>query len=154
MGILQTPEVVVTAYDRILVAVDFADETAMLCERARDLSRRYQATLAMIHVVEPLVVEPAYDVLPSLPAGLEGEMEHHARKELLKLGDEYGVAQDHCWLQVGSTKTEILRKAEEWGADLILLGSHGRHGVELLLGSTANSVLHGARCDVLAVRVR
>lgn len=143
-----------TEYDRVLVAVDFVEENEAICERARDISRRYHAELAMIHVVEPLVVEPAYDVLPSLPAGLEGEMEHHARKQLLKLGDRYGVAQDCCWVQVGSTKTEILRKAEDWQADLILLGSHGRHGVELLLGSTANAVLHGARCDVLAVRVR
>ena len=39
------------------------------------------------------------------------------------------------------------------GADVIVVGSHGRHGLALLLGSTANGVLHGATCDVLAVRV-
>jgi len=43
--------------------------------------------------------------------------------------------------------------ADEQGADLIIVGSHGRHGLALLLGSTANGVLHGAACDVLAVRV-
>ena len=43
--------------------------------------------------------------------------------------------------------------ADEAGADLIVVGSHGRHGLALLLGSTANGVLHGAMCDVLAVRV-
>jgi universal stress protein A len=37
--------------------------------------------------------------------------------------------------------------------DLVVVGSHGRHGLSLLLGSTANGVLHGAGCDVLAVRV-
>ena len=43
--------------------------------------------------------------------------------------------------------------AEEIGADLIVVGSHGRYGLALLMGSTANGVLHGATCDVLAVRV-
>ncbi len=38
-------------------------------------------------------------------------------------------------------------------ADLIVLGTHGRHGLGLILGSTANGVLHGASCDVLAVRI-
>ncbi len=42
---------------------------------------------------------------------------------------------------------------EEINADLIVVGSHGRHGFALLMGSTANGVLHGARRDVLAVRV-
>ena len=48
---------------------------------------------------------------------------------------------------------EIHSKAEEIGADLIVVGSHGRYGLALLMGSTANGVLHGATCDVLAVRV-
>jgi universal stress protein A len=54
----------------------------------------------------------------------------------------------------GNTRREILRVAEENGVDLIVLGSHGRQGIQLLLGSTANAVLHGAPCDVLAVRVK
>ncbi len=38
--------------------------------------------------------------------------------------------------------------------DLIIIGTHGQHGIALLLGSTANAVLHGVSCDVLAVRVK
>jgi universal stress protein A len=48
---------------------------------------------------------------------------------------------------------EIVRVAEEESADLIIVGSHGRHGLALLLGSTANNVLHHAPCDVMAVRL-
>ncbi len=48
---------------------------------------------------------------------------------------------------------EIHALAEKLSADLIIVGSHGRHGLALLLGSTANGVLHGAKCDVLAMRV-
>jgi universal stress protein A len=55
---------------------------------------------------------------------------------------------------LGAPAHEIRAAAEEVGADLIVLGTHGRHGLGLLLGSTANGVLHGATSDVLAVRVR
>jgi universal stress protein A len=56
-------------------------------------------------------------------------------------------------VEIGNTGHTILRVADELGVDLILVGSHGRHGLAVLLGSTARSVLNGARCDVLAVRV-
>ena len=45
-------------------------------------------------------------------------------------------------------------RATEQACDLIVVGSHGRHGLALLLGSTANDVLHGAPCDVLAVHLK
>ncbi|MCY1401873.1 Universal stress protein family protein [compost metagenome] len=56
-------------------------------------------------------------------------------------------------LTYGQPRQEIHNLAKEDGCDLIVVGSHGRHGLALLLGSTANDVLHGAPCDVLAVRL-
>lgn len=47
-----------------------------------------------------------------------------------------------------------MRIAEENNVDLIVVGSHGRKGIKMLLGSTANAVLHHAGCDVLAVRLK
>jgi universal stress protein A len=63
------------------------------------------------------------------------------------------IPEDHQHLIFGRPEAEIHRVAEELEADLIVVGSHGRHGLALLLGSTANGVLHGAKTDVLAVRV-
>jgi universal stress protein A len=56
-------------------------------------------------------------------------------------------------IEKGAPKQEIVRVADDEKAELIVIGSHGRHGLQLLLGSTANGVLHLAKCDVLAVRV-
>ncbi|HEU5398021.1 MAG TPA: universal stress protein, partial [Gammaproteobacteria bacterium] len=53
----------------------------------------------------------------------------------------------------GSIKAELLRVVTEERIDLIVLGSHERHGLALLLGSTEKSILHKAACDVLAVRL-
>ena len=55
---------------------------------------------------------------------------------------------------MGPTKSQIQEIAESIGIDLIICGSHGRHGLSLLLGSTANAVLHHATCDVLAIRIK
>lgn len=141
------------AYQKILLALDLSTNTQLLCDKARELAKCNQSQLAFIHVVEPLVMEYAYDALPMMPVGVEEEMVKHARKEIRRLGDAYGIPEELCWVELGGTKSEILRVAREHSFDLIIIGSHGRHGVALLLGSTANAVLHGAPCDVLAVRV-
>jgi universal stress protein A len=54
---------------------------------------------------------------------------------------------------LGATTQEIMNLVAEIGADLIIVGSHGRHGLAMLLGSTANSILHHAKCDTLAIRI-
>jgi universal stress protein A len=64
------------------------------------------------------------------------------------------VAETDRHLEIGGTGHTILRLAEALGIDLILVGSHGRHGLASLLGSTARTVLNGAKCDVLAVRIK
>ena len=140
-------------YTHVLLAVDFSDAIPVLIERAKDLARRYGARLSLAHVVEPLVIDPSYEVFPSVPIGVETELRAHALDKLKEFGAANGVAAGDCHVLIGSTKSELLRLAEQQGCDLLVVGSHGRHGVALLLGSTANAVLHGASCDVLAVRI-
>ena len=69
-------------------------------------------------------------------------------ENLFEKGMECGV-----YIVVGHLVSEVIKAADKEEADLIVIGSHGRHGLQLLLGSTANGVLHLAKCDVLAVRV-
>ena len=66
---------------------------------------------------------------------------------------ELGVPQAHCQVEVGNVKSDIVRVARERGTDLIILGSRERHGLSILVNFTEDTVLHGAPCDVLAVRV-
>ena len=141
-------------YGHVLLAVDFAQATESLVLKAVGLAQRYDARLSLAHVVEPVIIDPSYDVFPAVPLGMEQELVDKSLSELRKLGLRHGIAVDDCHVVIGSTKTEILRLAEAQQVDLIVVGSHGRHGVALLLGSTANAVLHGAPCDVLAVRIR
>lgn len=141
-------------YERLLLAVDFAPETEHVIARAVQLREESGARLSLLHVVEYLPMAYSGDMV--LPDGfdLEQELLEVAKRQMAALGDRLGVAEAERHIEIGGTGHTILRVAEEVGADLIVLGSHGRHGLAALLGSTARSVLNGAKCDVLAVRVR
>lgn len=76
-----------------------------------------------------------------------------ASQRLADIGDKHGIPTDQQWVLTGAAATEIRSRAEEVSADLIVIGSHGTSGWKLLLGSTANKVLHGASCDIMTVRV-
>ncbi len=140
-------------YNRILLALDLSANTELLCQKASKLAELYQAELSLVHVVEPIVNDSAFDTLPALPPDFEDTLLHGARERLQRIAEQYAIDADQLFLEVGETRREIMRVAEERQADLIVVGSHGRHGVALLLGSTANAVLHHATCDVLAVRI-
>lgn len=140
-------------YNRILVAVDLAMHADLLCNKAAELAALHQAELSLLHVVEPVVSDSAFDTLPPLPVDFDDAMLKRAREGLEQLGERYAVDASRRFLEIGVTKHEITRLAKDQESDLIVVGSHGRHGVELLLGSTANAVLHHAHCDVLAVRI-
>jgi universal stress protein A len=86
---------------------------------------------------------------------LQQQQFEQARERLQTFAGVYSeLHADQRHLAYGQPRQEIHRLAEEQGCDLIVVGSHGRHGLALLLGSTANDVLHGAPCDVLAVRLK
>ncbi|WP_290651021.1 universal stress protein [Aquisalimonas sp.] len=142
-----------TPYNTILLAVDFSADASLIAARARALAHASEATLHLVHVVETVPIDVAGEFLGSPQSDLHEEMMATARERLRTYthSEQLGHAQQH--VAAGYTKQAILEHAEAIGADLIVVGSHGRHGLALLLGSTANAVLHGAPCDVLAVRL-
>ena len=141
-------------YRKILLAIDFASYTEKLCQHATEFAAIHDATLSLIHVVEPVISDSAFDTLPPLPVDFDDLLLQQARTRLEQLRLRFALQEKLIHLEIGVPKREILRVAKEQDVDLILLGSHGRHGIELILGSTANAVLHHADCDVLAVRLK
>jgi len=84
---------------------------------------------------------------------IQDQIQDTAKSQLREFATGLNIPKENQHLVFGRPETEIHSLASEINADLIVVGSHGRHGLALLLGSTANSVLHGSPCDVLAVRV-
>ena len=137
-------------YKQILFATDLTEDTDYLVEKVRNIRGLTGAKLSLIHVVEPL---PGYSYAYLGIEDIEGQLIDEAKQAIEKLGGKLNVDKNDQFVEVGPTKTKILKIAETVGADLIVCGSHGRHGLSLLLGSTANAILHGAKCDVLTVRL-
>ena len=141
-------------YQHILVAVDLTEECDPVMHRAQKVAAATGAQLSVVHVVEPMAMAFGGDVPMDLSM-LQQQQFDQARQRLDSFTGKYpDLSENRRHLTYGQPRQEIHRLAQEQGCDLIIVGSHGRHGLALLLGSTANDVLHSAPCDVLAVRLK
>lgn len=140
-------------YTHLLVGLDLSpEESLQVARKAVELARLNNAKLSLIHVIEPVTFAYAGDIPMDLTE-TQLALEEQADKRLASFTQQLGYEVTHSKVVIGQTAAELRETAAELGADLIVVGSHGRHGLALLLGSTASDVLHGAKCDVLAVRV-
>lgn len=139
-------------YKKVLVAVDFYSGGEKILERASTLADGWGAEVHLLHMVDEIFAP--YGVMGApMPVIDQKEIVEGAEEQLKELATAHGFPAENLHVESGQAVRGILAKAEELGADLILLGSHGRHGIRLLLGSTANGVLHEADRDVLAMRI-
>ena len=144
-------------YKTVVVAIDLSTESNGIIQRALDVASA-SGKVHLVYVQEPM--DSVYmGVVPYGPVFVGmSEVEENLKAELKgrldALGEQYGIAASCRHFLNGSPAREIHRFADENQAELVVLGTHGQKGVQLLLGATANSVLHGANCDVLAVRIR
>ena len=130
-------------FQRILVPIDFTPPADGALALAR--SHFPAAEKRLLHVLDPKRI--ASDLTSSVSAREEREgMEARELERLL------GLAQglDTCQVRIGSAADGILAEADAWGADLILMGTHGRTGLaHFLNGSVAEAVVRLAKCPVL-----
>ena len=122
-------------YKRILVAVDLSDESFEVLEHGGRVASYCDAEVTLCTVTHDTIGQPT-------------------AQKLSHLADAFGVDEEAIYALSGNPVTEIRALATDIGADLVVVGTHGKHGLQLLAGSTANAILHGATCDVLAVRLR
>ncbi|WP_455211548.1 universal stress protein [Kaarinaea lacus] len=144
------------AYENILIAIDFSESADQVIERALDIAKQSNAKTSLLHIVDHLPPlgfgeEPLIAPDWMIP---EQQLMEEAKKSLHNFAGKHNLQNCKQTVALGTPHVEVVRIAEEKNIDLIVVGSHGRHGVRLLLGSTANGVLHHATCDVLAVRVK
>ena len=143
-------------YQHVLVAVDLSEESSQVLEQAQHIAESNSAKFSAVTVVKPLTqVYGGLDMAPISSGAISFEEEaiKQAKGQLHELTGGYGVTPEQAHVVLGAPAHEIKQCAHELGADLIVIGTHGRHGLGLLLGSTANGVLHGVDCDVLAIRI-
>jgi universal stress protein A len=141
-------------YQHILIAADFSAHTDEVIQRAQALAGP-ETQLCLCHIVEDFpLTDFAYEPMISVDSDMRESLLEAGQQQLAEVGKRYNISSDHQWVEFGSPGRDIVRIADEHDVDLIVVGSHGRHGIKVLLGATANAILHHAHCDVLAVRLQ
>ena len=140
-----------SGYSKILTAIDCTDDSPALLRRAVSLVEAPQS-IHLIHVIEPLALAYGADV-PMDVSELQSSLTQRAHDTACKYAGEFGIPASQVYVELGSIEKTIQDKADQLGADLIVVGSHTRSGLAILLGSTARGLVPGAHCDVLAVKV-
>jgi universal stress protein A len=139
-------------YKNILVAIDvnaphesIIRKALAVCQSSEDLILMY--TLLPTTYIQPYLYPMEFNAID------DSERMSLAHKKLSDIATEFGITESNVFVKMGVAADEIKEMANEKNIELIVIGTHGRSGIKLLLGSTANSVLHGVQQDVLAVRV-
>lgn len=144
------------AYQHVLAAIDMSEEAREVLDRARQVADEHKAKLSVCTAVKPLTqVYGGLDMMAYAQASVNFEQEamKQTRDQAVTEAARVNVAAEDVHVSIGAPATQVVETAAALGCDLIVMGSHGKHGLGLLLGSTANGVLHHAECDVLTVRI-
>lgn len=146
-------------FGRVLVAVAQDELAGRAVETATGLAGALGAQLAVVHVVDLAVSGMAAAGPMEAGAGpvatqaLVEEQEASGRALLDEIAGRLPSGVAETILRIGTPAGEVVATAREWGAELIVVGTHGRGGLErLMLGSVAEAVLRDAPCPVLVVR--
>jgi nucleotide-binding universal stress UspA family protein len=142
-------------FRKILVPVDFSTHSARAVEVAAELARRYEGSLDLVHVFDPIAY-PLPDGYVMFTRPQLDEMFAHFDAELAKCeqaAHRAGATRVQTHVRQGPCAAEICEFAREGSFDLIVMGTHGRRGLNrMLLGSVAERVLRVAPCPVLTLR--
>ncbi len=138
----------------ILVATDFSESSANALRTAVQLAQKVRASIEVFHVdIDPTVTLPPPGDVILVPMVFDGILAAGAAR-LAAAADEVRRAGVVCTTasELGRTHTAIVEQARRIGAGLIVLGTHGRHGLShAILGSVAEKVIQHAPCAVLVV---
>ena len=137
-------------YNTILVPIDVFSDYEQVVERALRIAGNSHK-LHLLYVAYPQTNVEPYGLF--LERDYSEEVREQALKQLKDIAAHHDIPYSHLNVEIGSPADEIHSMAEKIDADLIVIGTHGQSGLKLLLGSTANAVLHGVQRDVLAVKV-
>ena len=139
-------------YQHLLIGLDLSPESQQVVDRVKQLFTDHDLKISICHILEPLAFTYGGDIPVDL-SDVQVQLEEQARERLANLAEQLKVPLANQHIVLGQPANEMRRMAKDENVDLIVVGSHGRHGLALIFGSTSNSVLHGAPCDVLAVRI-
>lgn len=144
---------------KILIAVEDSDYSTIATAYGFDLAKKVNAQVALLHVNEvpvtgtPYITDPLINESSVLMPEIIMAQEESSKKLLNNIAEKYGTdITIFTFHKIGNPQEEILATAEEWNADMIILGTHGRTGFDhFISGSVAEKVVRKAKCPVLII---
>jgi universal stress protein A len=139
-------------YQKVLIPLDFSDDSRRACEHGLDLARATGATVALLTVIEETFPYPELFALDNPNEEFYRAMRERALHHMGAVADlAAGVPVEHIVVR-GRPRQEIVAVAADWGADLIVLARHGSGGLRnAFMGSTSEAVLRHAPCPVVVL---
>jgi len=139
---------------RILFPTDFSEGSNNALPYAADMAKQYGAKLYLLHVMHDVAKATGWYVPHVSMDEINKDIEVNAKKEIERFGAEEFRGRDVERVVIkGIPYEEIIRFAKDNKIDLIVIGTHGRKGLDrIVFGSTAARVVRDAPCPVLSVR--
>jgi nucleotide-binding universal stress UspA family protein len=141
-------------FSRILVPIDFSEYTTDILTYATEIARKFSSTIHLIHVIPTMNYFAPYESFMSAEniATVQGSVESEVERDLAEVANKITGIPVTRAVRTGVSFVEIVEyvKAEE--IDLVIMATHGRGGLELIIGSAAEKVVRKSPCPVLTIR--
>ena len=141
-------------FKKILYPVDFSDYAEEILDYAVAVTEKFDAELYLVHVIPDLNYFTPYEsfLTPENLAAIESNIEGQVEKDFNRLTEKLPFPVKKA-VRTGPIFVEIIDYVKEEGIDLVVMGTHGRSGIEhILIGSVAEKVVRKAPCPVLTIR--
>lgn len=141
-------------YKKILIAVDNSICSEKAAKAGYEMANKFNAEVALLNIIEPApqTINPDFTLAPVFMEMYDNS-EENSQLLLQEIANKYGNGILTTYLTSLDTASHgIVHQAEEWGAELIVIGTHGRTGLyHFLAGSVAEHVARKSACPVLIV---
>ena len=141
---------------KLLVGIDFSKYTDTIVEKTQEIAKALSAKVWLLHVAQPEPDFVGFDADPKPERDAVARQFHLEHTEIQTIADKLRMEglDTTALLVQGATAKTILKQASKLGADIIIVGSHGRGALrQLLVGSTSEAVLRHAECPVIVIPV-
>ena len=136
----------------VLAAVDLSKEAIKVIQAAVEQARLLAVTAQVVHIIEDY--EPEFFGISARPLGTSEIVKKKIEERLTELIEKAGVGELELILAEGHPVDELLALTEKMQCQTLVIGSHGRHGFQRLLGGTAFGIVHHANCNVFVVQLK
>jgi universal stress protein A len=130
-------------YKTIICAIEASDEGKEILSKAYKLAQLHNSKLYVTHII-------SYTLLPK---DYQKELKESVLPEIESITSPLGISKQNVTIKFGKAYEQICLLAEKKNADLIILGTHSKKGINALIGSTANAVANYANCDVTLIKI-